>query len=105
MYLTQKNNMNFQWKTFLIKAKRIYNIIFNDRDVEQIRKDYFDNLWISKNELYRLLEYEESEFINNYSRLQNQYNDMLKYFNMNSLSNYALLERKEQGKLKNQKYS
>lgn len=92
--------MNFQWKTFLVNLKRIYNIIFNDRDIEQIRKDYFDNLWISKSELYRLLEYEENQFINNYSQLQNQYNDMLKYFNMNSLSNYRLLERKEQGNLK-----
>lgn len=92
--------MNFQWKTFLVNLKRIYNIIFNDRDIEQIRKDYFDNLWISKSELCRLLEYEENQFINNYSQLQNQYNDMLKYFNMNSLSNYRLLERKEQGNLK-----
>ena len=92
--------MNFPLKTFLVKLKRIYDILFNTRDVEEIRQDYFNNKWISKEELIRLLEYEETQFIKTYSELQNQYNDLLKYFNMNSLSNYSLLERKEQGKLK-----
>ena len=92
--------MKFRWKTFLDKTKRFYNIIFNERDIEQIREDYFNNLWISKEELSRLLEYEEKQFIENYSNLQKDYNDMLSYFNMNSLSNYALLERKYQGSLK-----
>ena len=92
--------MNFPLKNFLVKLKRIYHILFNTRDIEQIRLDYFNNKWISKEELIRLLEYEESQFVKTYSELQNQYNDVLKYFNMNSLSNYSLLERKEQGKLK-----
>lgn len=92
--------MKFRWKTFLDKTKRFYNIIFNERDIEQIREDYFNGLWISKEELSRLLEYEEKQFIENYSNLQKDYNDMLSYFNMNSLSNYALLERKYQGSLK-----
>lgn len=92
--------MKFRWKTFLDKTKRFYNIIFNERDIEQIREDYFNNLWISKEELSRLLEYEEKQFIENYTNLQKDYNDMLSYFNMNSLSNYALLERKYQGSLK-----
>lgn len=92
--------MNFPLKNFLVKLKRIYDILFNTRDVEEIRQDYFSNKWISKEELIRLLEYEETQFIKTYSELQNQYNDLLKYFNMNSLSNYYLLERKEQGKLK-----
>lgn len=92
--------MKSHLKNILTKCSRIYNIIFNDRDIENIRKDYFDNKWISKSELIRLLEYEESQFIKTYSDLQQQYNDVLKYFNMNSLSNYVLLERKEQGKLK-----
>lgn len=92
--------MNFPLKNFLIKSKRIYDILFNTRDIEKIRQDYFNNAWISKEELTRLLEYEETQFIKSYSELQNQYNDLLKYFNMNSLSNYSLLERKEQGKLK-----
>ena len=92
--------MKFRWKTFLDKTKRFYNIIFNERDIEQIREDYFNNLWISKEELSRLLEYEEKQFVENYSNLQKDYNDMLSYFNMNSLANYSLLERKYQGSLK-----
>ena len=92
--------MKFRWKTFLDKTKRFYNIIFNQRAIEEIRKDYFGGLWISKEELIRLLEYEEKQFIQNYSNLQKEYNDMLSYFNMNALSNYTLLERKYQGTLK-----
>lgn len=92
--------MKSRWKTFLDNSKRFYNIIFNERDIEQIREDYFNNLWISKEELSRLLEYEEKQFIENYTNLQKDYNDMLSYFNMNSLANYSLLERKYQGTLK-----
>jgi hypothetical protein len=92
--------MNFHWKKFLVKIKRLYNIIFNRRNIEEIRNDYFNNRWISKEELIILLEYEEKQFIENYTRLQNQYNDLLSSFNMNSLSNYELLERKYQGSLK-----
>jgi hypothetical protein len=84
----------------LDKTKRFYNIIFNQRAIEEIRKDYFGGLWISKEELIRLLEYEEKQFIQNYSNLQKEHNDMLSYFNMNALSNYTLLERKYQGTLK-----
>lgn len=100
MFQTLKNNMKSRWKTFLDNSKRFYNIIFNERDIEQIREDYFNNLWISKEELSRLLEYEEKQFIENYTNLQKDYNDMLSYFNMNSLANYSLLERKYQGTLK-----
>ena len=92
--------MKSRWKTFLDKTKRFYHIIFDEREIEEIRKDYFDGLWISKEELIRLLEYEEQQFIENYKNLQKDYNDMLSYFNMNSLSNYSLLERKYQGTLK-----
>lgn len=100
MFQTLKNNMKSRWKTFLDKTKRFYHIIFDEREIEEIRKDYFDGLWISKEELIRLLEYEEQQFIENYKNLQKDYNDMLSYFNMNSLSNYSLLERKYQGTLK-----
>lgn len=100
MFQTLKNNMKSHWKTFLDKTKRFYHIIFDERDIEQIRKDYFEERWISKEELVRLLEYEEKQFIENYSTLQKEYNDMLSYFNMNALSNYTLLERKYQGTLK-----
>lgn len=92
--------MNSHWKTFLYKIKRFYHIIFNKRNIEEIRKDYFEERWISKEELVRLLEHEEKQFIENYTTLQKDYNDMLKYFNMNALSNYSLLERKYQGTLK-----
>jgi hypothetical protein len=92
--------MNIPWKTFLDNAKRIYDILFNIRDIEVIRSDYFSKKWISKNELIRLLDYEEKQFVIAYTQLQKEHVDMLSSFNMNSLSNYELLERKYQSQLK-----
>jgi hypothetical protein len=88
------------WKNYSVETKRIYNIIFEERDIENVRKDYFDNKWISKSELLRLIEHEEKSFIKEYDRLKQEYNDLLNSFNMNALANYSLLERKMQGKLK-----
>lgn len=79
--------------------KRRYAIIFETREIEEIRKDYFSGKWISKAELEILLNYEESQFIEEYNRLKKDYNDLLTSFNMNALSNYQLLERKYQGKM------
>lgn len=89
-----------RWTNYLAEIKRKYYIIFETRNIEEVRKDYFSGKWISKNELERLVEYEESQFIKEYEKLKNDYNDLLKSFNMNALSNYALLERKFQGNLK-----
>lgn len=92
--------MNIPWKTFLDNAKRIYDILFNIRDIEVIRSDYFSKKWISKNELIRLIDYEEKQFVIAYTQLHKDHVDMLNSFNMNSLSNYELLERKYQSQLK-----
>lgn len=97
--------MKSRWTTFLVEAKRRYDIIFNTREIETVREDYFSGKWISKEELERLLEYEETQFIERYSYLQQEYTDLLQYFNMNALSNYSLLERKYQGELKKHKNS
>lgn len=92
--------MSTLWKTFLVNSKRIYDILFNVRDIETVRKDYFSKKWISKNELMRLIDYEEKQFVIAYTELHKQHVDMLGAFNMNALSNYSLLERKYQGQLK-----
>ena len=100
MFLTLKNNLQSHWTNFSSKAARIYDIIFNTRDIEQVRIDYFEHKWISKEELARLLEHEEQQFVAAYGMLQAQYNDLLSSFSMNAMSNYSLLERKMQGTLK-----
>lgn len=92
--------MNIHLKTFLDKSKRVYDILFNIRDIETIRNDYFSKKWISKSELIRLIDYEEKQFVIAYSQLHKEHVDMLSSFNINSMSNYELLERKYQGKLK-----
>jgi hypothetical protein len=96
----QKNNMKSHWKNFSVKIKRLYNIFFNTRDIEIIRQDYFSGKWISKEEVLRLLESEERQFIKSYNEVKSQYDDVLRYFNMNALSNYSHLEHKLQGTLK-----
>lgn len=92
--------MNSRWKTFSAEIKRIFTIVFEQRDIEIIREDHFSGKWISKAELIQLIEHEENQFIITYSALQKDYHDLLQSFNLNSLSNYQLLERKMQGKLK-----
>jgi len=79
--------MNYPWKTFLVKIKRYYDIIFNIRDIEVVREDYFSKKWISKEEMHRLIEHEEKSFIQVYSELQTQYQDLLQFFNTYSLRN------------------
>ena len=100
MFRTLKNNMNFHWQNFLAESKRIFSIYFDDRDIEKIRLDYFSHKWISREELIRLIDYEEQQFIEQYSKIQKDYHDLLSSFNLNALSNYELLERKMQGTLK-----
>lgn len=92
--------MNFHWQNFLAESKRIFSIYFDDRDIEKVRLDYFSHKWISREELIRLIDYEEQQFIEQYSKIQKDYHDLLSSFNMNALSNYELLERKMQGTLK-----
>lgn len=100
MSLIPKNKLKSHLKNFLVELKRRYFCIFETRNIEEIRSDYFNKKWISKEELFRLLEYEEQQFIREYKLLSDQMNDTLSYFNMNSLANYQLLERKYQNKLK-----
>jgi hypothetical protein len=99
MYQTLKNNLSIRWTTFSVEFKRRWNIIFEERSIEDIRNDYLRGLWISKEELMRLKEWETQEFIKEYQLLRGQYLDLLSGFNMNALSNYHLLERKNQGKM------
>lgn len=94
-----KNNTVNRWKIFSVKIKRLYDIIFNTRNIEDVRTDFFSHKWISKEELVRLIEHEEAEFVKSYTALNDNYIDLLKSFNMNALSNYTLLERKYQGTL------
>lgn len=100
MFLTLKNSLQSRWKMFSAKTRRLYSIIFDTRDIEIVRQDYFAHRWISKEELVRLLEYEEQQFIQSYTALQQQHNDLLNSFSMNAMANYSLLERKLQGTMK-----
>ena len=99
MYQILKNKLNSGWKTFLAESIRRYNIIFETRDIEIIRKDYFKFKWISKEELIRLLNYEEEQFIIQYDILKKDKIDLMNGFNMNAYASYVTLERQKQGKM------
>jgi len=92
--------MKLPLKTFLTRIKRIYDIIFNDRPPNIIQDDYHSNKWISKRELYILLEYEKSQLLMAYKEKEKDMNDLLEGYNLNAFSNYEALERKHQGQLK-----
>jgi len=92
--------MKQRLKNYLVNIKRIYNIIFENRDLTDIQNDYYLNKWISKSELEKLFEFEKIQLLEAYKEKEQESIDLLKSFNMNSLSNYEALERKYQGSLK-----
>lgn len=92
--------MKQRLKTYLDNIKRIYNIIFEDREIHLIQDDYYEHRWISKSELEKLFEYEKVQLLNAYREKEQEYHDLLEGFNLHTLSSYEALERKYQGKLK-----
>ncbi len=92
--------MNIPWKIYLAKFKRTYSSIFEERNIDIIRQDYYNNLWISKAELSKLFKYETAELANTAINAQNEYKDLLSGFNLNAMQNYEILEKKFQGRSK-----
>jgi hypothetical protein len=92
--------MKIQWKIYLVKLKRIYSSIFEQRDIEVIRQDYYNGQWISKAELHRLFEQEKEELAKIAVTAQKDYSDLLSGFNLNAMRNYEMLEKKYQGMIK-----
>jgi len=80
--------------------RRIYRIIFENRDLSEIQEDYHNNKWISKSELYHLFEYEKQQLLVMYKQKEDDYTQLLESFNLNSFASYSALERKYQNKLK-----
>ena len=92
--------MKQRLKTCLDNIKRLYNIIFENRELTTIQDDYHLNKWISKSELEKLFEFEKMQLLQAYKEKEQEFQDLMRSFNMNSLSNYEALERKYQGSLK-----
>lgn len=92
--------MKSRWKIFVTHSRRIYDILFETRSIDIIRSDFYNNLWISKEELLRLHEQEKIELLEEIAKKTAEYTDLLSSFSLNALSNYELSERKYQGKLK-----
>jgi len=82
------------WKNCLIELKRIYNILFEIRDIQTVRSDFFDKKWISKSELERLFLYETEELAKMVIREQENYNFLLEGFNLSAEKNARIFESK-----------
>lgn len=74
--------MRIRLKNFFLELKRRYNIIFETRDLETIRKDYYTEKWISKEELGRLFVSEMTEVTQWALREQADKNAILENFNL-----------------------
>ena len=86
--------MKPQWKTYFSKAKRIYEIFFEHRDLELIRKDYYSGLWISKDELKKLMVYEISQLTILYKKEQEDRQQLMAHFNLATMRSYYEAEEK-----------
>lgn len=75
-------------KIFLNNCKRLYNIIFETRKIEEIQEDYYNHLWISKAEQIRLHEYEKEMMAIEILRLKDDYNHLLDGFKLATHRNY-----------------
>lgn len=79
-------------KIYFEELKRIYNIIFENRPVDDIRKDYYNNKWISKSELEKLLTYETTELTKMVLVEREMYNSLLEGFNLSAMKNAQIYE-------------
>lgn len=99
--------MKHLWKTSLDKIQlikqeciRIYNIIFEFREIDIIRSDYLTHKWISKKEIELLFNTDINLLGEKYLASLQDYNDLLEGFNLNAMRNYELLEHKFQNLIK-----
>ncbi len=74
--------MKNKTQAFFLELKRRYNIIFETRDLETIRKDFYAEKWISKEELGRLFVSEMEQITQWALREQADKNAILENFNL-----------------------
>jgi hypothetical protein len=80
--------MKIRLKNFLAELRRRYIIIFETRDLETIRKDYYDRQWISKEELGRLFVYEVEQLTAWALRERADKNAVIEGFNLATMRNH-----------------
>ncbi len=86
--------MKVHLKNYLPKIKRIYHIIFENRELETIRSDFYNDLWISKKELQRLFQYEIDQLVQWAVRERDDKNLLLSHFNIGTMRAYYELEER-----------
>jgi hypothetical protein len=93
-YLAKYLVMKKKWENYISKIKRIYNIIFETRDLEEIRADYYAAKWISKEELRRLMKYEIEQLTNLLIAEKDSSKILFENFNLATMRNSFDIEEK-----------
>lgn len=86
--------MKLLWKTYFAKVKRIYEIFFEHRDLEIIRKDYYSDQWISKNEMHKLMVYEITQLMQLLHREREDRQQLMSHFNLATMGAFYEAEDK-----------
>jgi hypothetical protein len=81
-------------KNFLVEFKRRWSIIFETRELEIIRQDFYDKKWISKEETVRLMEYEIQQLTEWALKERKDKDIILENFNMSMMNAYYMAEEK-----------
>lgn len=86
--------MKKKWENYISRMKRIYNIIFETRELEEIRVDYYAARWISKEELKRLMKYEIDQLTDILIKEKENSKILFENFNLATMRNSYEVEEK-----------
>lgn len=86
--------MKTQLQNYLVELRRRFNIIFETRDLEIIRSDFYTQKWISKEEMRRLF-FSEIEQVTQWAlREREEKNSLMENFRLGTMQSYYEAEEK-----------
>jgi DNA polymerase elongation subunit (family B) len=81
-------NVKLQYENSLLEIKRRDQSLFEHRDIILIGTDYYNNKWISKNELKQLFLYEKQQLMIAVNTANENYKLLMENFNIGVIKNY-----------------
>lgn len=86
--------MKTRLQNYLVELRRRFNIIFETRDLETIRSDFYTQKWISKEEMRRLFVSEIEQVTQWALRERAEKNSLLENFRLGTMQSYYEAEEK-----------
>jgi hypothetical protein len=86
--------MKTRLQNYLVEFRRRFNIIFESRDLEIIRSDFYTQKWISKEEMRRLFVSEIEQVTQWALREREEKNSLLENFRLATMQSYYEAEEK-----------